>query len=255
MKRTGHIALITPFLKSVQSQNISAVNEALNEIYLENEDFESLRSSIKEYDSFESIQLASGLENHELLECRRIAALLYRKNKKFQKSIDISKKDDLHKDAMETVAESKDPVLAEDLLRHIMHMQDKELFAAMLYTCYELVKPDVALEVAWRCNLQEFVMPYFIQFVKDLSSRVENVQKSTEDIKKKEESKAEEEMNRPLDMEMNFMFPGLGMGMGMGGPAAIMPAPGSMPGMGMGMGGFMSAPNQGMGMMRPPGMF
>ena len=43
MKRTGYIALITPFLKSVQSQNISAVNEALNEIYLENEDYESLR--------------------------------------------------------------------------------------------------------------------------------------------------------------------------------------------------------------------
>ena len=243
MKRTGQIALITPFLKSVQSQNISAVNEALNEIYLENEDFESLRSSIKEYDSFESIALASGLETHELLECRRIAALLYRKNKKFQKSIEISKKDDLHKDAMETVAESKDPALAEDLLRHIMHMQDKELFAAMLYTCYELVKPDVALEVAWRCNLQEYVMPYFIQFVKDLSSRVENVQKSTDDIKKKEETKAEEEMNRPLDLEMNFMFPGLGMGMS--GPAAIMPAPGSMPG--MGMGGFMQAPQPGMG--------
>ena len=55
MKRTGHIALITPFLKSVQSQNISAVNEALNEIYLENEDFESLRASIKEFDSFESM--------------------------------------------------------------------------------------------------------------------------------------------------------------------------------------------------------
>ena len=38
------------------------------------------------------------------------------------------------------------------------------------------------------------------------------------------------------------MFPGMGMGMGMQGPAAIMPAPGSMPGMGMGMaGGFMTA--------------
>jgi clathrin heavy chain len=83
MKRTGHIALIAPFLKSVQSQNISAVNEALNEIYLENEDFESLRNSIKEYDSFESISLASELETHQLLECRRIAALLYRKNKKY----------------------------------------------------------------------------------------------------------------------------------------------------------------------------
>ena len=83
MKRTGHIALITPFLKSVQSQNISAVNEALNQIYLENEDYESLRASIKEYDSFESLKLAQDLERHELLECRRIAALLYRKNKKF----------------------------------------------------------------------------------------------------------------------------------------------------------------------------
>jgi clathrin heavy chain len=59
------------------------VNEALNEIYLENEDYESLRASIKEYDSFESLKLASDLESHDLLECRRIAALLYRKNKKF----------------------------------------------------------------------------------------------------------------------------------------------------------------------------
>ncbi len=99
------------------------------------------------------MNLASELETHQLLECRRIAALLYRKGKKYQKSIDLSVKDDLHKDAMETVAESKDPQLAENLLRHIMNMQDKELFAAMLYTCYELVKPDVALEVAWRCNL------------------------------------------------------------------------------------------------------
>jgi len=88
-----------------------------------------------------------------LLECRRISSLLYRKGKKFQKSIEISKKDDLHKDAMETVAESKDPQLAEDLLRHIMNMKDKELLASMLYTCYELVKPDVVLEVAWRQGL------------------------------------------------------------------------------------------------------
>jgi clathrin heavy chain len=153
MRNTGHIHLIAPFLKSVQSQNIGAVNKALNEIYIENEDFESLRASIKEYDSFESLELAVGLESHDLLECRRIAALLYRKDKKFQKSLDISKKDQLYKDMMETVAESHDPVLAEDLMRHIMHMEDKELFASMLYTCYDLIKPDVALEMAWRCDL------------------------------------------------------------------------------------------------------
>lgn len=76
---------------------------------------------------------------------------------------------------METVAESKDPALAEDLMRYIMEMEDKELFAAMLYTCYELIQPDVALEIAWRSDPMEFVMPYFIQFVKDLSTRVETV--------------------------------------------------------------------------------
>jgi len=96
LRKTGHIALITSFLESVQSQNISAVNEALNEIYLDNQDFEKLRQSIKEYDSFESVDLAGGLENHELLECRRIAALLYRKNKKYNKSIELSKRDDLY---------------------------------------------------------------------------------------------------------------------------------------------------------------
>ena len=240
MKRTGHISLITPFLKSVQNQNISAVNEALNEIYLENEDYESLRASIKEYDSFESLKLASDLESHELLECRRIAALLYRKNKKFQQSIQLSKKDDLYKDAMETVAESRDQALAEDLLRHIMNMDDKELFAAMLYTCYELIKPDVALEVAWRCGLYEFVMPYFIQFVRDLSLRVDTVQKKTDDIKKKEEKEADEQSNQPLsNYDVDFMFPGM-MG-GMNQMMAIMPPPGSMPNMpmgGMGYGGY-----------------
>lgn len=213
MKKTGYIALIEPFLRSVQGQNIAAVNEALNEIYLEKSDYESLRASIKDFDSFESIQLASDLETHELLDCRRISALLYRKNKRYQKSLEISKKDELYKDAMETVAESRDPALAEDLMRFIMEMEDKELFAAMLYTCYELITPDVALEVAWRSDLMEFVMPYFIQCVKDLSSRVETVQKSTDDIKKKEEKQQQEKLDQPLDMNVEMMFPGGPMGM------------------------------------------
>lgn len=83
MKKTGNIALIEPFLKSAQQQNIAAVNEALNEIYLEKQDYEALRLSIKDFDSFESVQLASELETHDLLECRRISALLFRKNKRY----------------------------------------------------------------------------------------------------------------------------------------------------------------------------
>ena len=73
--------------------------------------------------------------------------------------------------------------------------------------------------------------------MRDMSTKVEGVQKNAEAMQKKEEAKAEEAANRPLDMgmEMGMMFPGMNMNQG---PAAIMPAPGSMPNMGgmMGMG-------------------
>ena len=51
---------------------------------------------------------------------------------------------------------------------------------------------------------------YFIQFVKDLSSKVETVQKSTDDIKKKEEKQAQEKLDQPLDMNVEMLFPGAG---------------------------------------------
>lgn len=213
-----------------------------------------MRQSIKDFDSFESITLAAELEHHDLLDCRRISALLYRKNKRYEKSIEVSERDQLFKDAMETVSESKDPALAERLMRTIVDMKDKELFAAMLYTCYELIKPDVVMELGWRMNMMEFVMPYFIQFMSDMSKRVETVQKSTDDIKKKEEKHQKEKLDQPLEMGMGMqaemMFGA------MGGPqvAAIMPAPGGMMGGGMNMGGVPpmggGAPPMGSGM--PP---
>lgn len=247
MKRTGYIALIEPFLQQVQYMNVSAVNEALNEIYLEKQDYESLRHSIKDYDSFESSQLAQSLEHHELLDCRRISALLYRRNKRYQKSIEISQKDKMFKDAMETVAESKDATLAENLLRNIIEMDDKELFAAMLYSCYSLIKPDVVMELAWRKDMFEFIMPYMIQTMKDMSVKVDSVQKSTDDIKKKEEKNQKAKQEEQLDIGVH-MFPDPTMGMGGPGPLAITQGPGI--GMGGGMGGPM---NMGFGMGGPMG--
>jgi hypothetical protein len=42
----------------VQSSNVFAVNEALNEIYVEEEDYDRLRKSIDLYDNFNQIGLA-----------------------------------------------------------------------------------------------------------------------------------------------------------------------------------------------------
>jgi len=61
------------------------------------------------------------------------------------------------------------------------------MVTACLYTCYELIKPDVALELSWRFGLLEFSMPYFIQIIKELTTKVDHVQKKHDDREKKEE--------------------------------------------------------------------
>jgi clathrin heavy chain len=45
-------------LKQIQNVNNKEVNEALNQIYLDSEDFESLRESVTNYESFDQLQLA-----------------------------------------------------------------------------------------------------------------------------------------------------------------------------------------------------
>lgn len=46
------------YLESVQSSNLHAVNEALNELYIEEEDYERLRESIDTYENFDQVTMA-----------------------------------------------------------------------------------------------------------------------------------------------------------------------------------------------------
>jgi len=200
MRRLGAVALITPFLKSVQVSNNKEVNEALNEIYLESEDYESLRQSITQYDSFDAAALAKATENHEFLEFRRIAAFLYRRSGRYEQSINLSKNDEMYRDAIETAQESGKPEFIEELLKYFVQRGQKEFFTVTLYTCYESLRPDIVLEYAWRYNLYEFTMPYMIQLVKDLNFRVDTVHKINEEREKREVKQAEQQMNRPLDV-------------------------------------------------------
>jgi clathrin heavy chain len=66
------------------------------------------------------------------------------------------------------------------LLKFFVENGQKEFFTVTLYTCYELLKPDIVLEYAWRFGLYDFTMPYIIQLVKELNSTVGNVQQKIE---------------------------------------------------------------------------
>lgn len=177
LKRGGYLSLAIDYLKLVQPANLAVVNEALNEIYLEAEDFDALRQSFTSYDNCDQISFAQRLEKHELLEMRRLAALLFSRNKRFKQSIELSKGDKHFADAIMAARESGSAEVAESLLKYFVDSGNKESFSACIYGCYDLLKPDVVTELAWRNGLMDCCMPYLIQTLRDYSGRIENLEK------------------------------------------------------------------------------
>ncbi|XP_021913696.1 clathrin heavy chain isoform X2 [Zootermopsis nevadensis] len=168
--KVNHLQLVKPYLRSVQSLNNKAINEALNNLLIEEEDYQGLRTSIDAFDNFDNIALAQKLEKHELIEFRRIAAYLYKGNNRWKQSVELCKKDRLFKDAMEYAAESKNAEVAEELLAWFLEKGSHDCFAACLFQCYDLLHPDVILELAWRHNIMDFAMPYLIQVTREYIS-------------------------------------------------------------------------------------
>uniref|UniRef100_A0A667XLR9 Clathrin, heavy chain b (Hc) n=1 Tax=Myripristis murdjan TaxID=586833 RepID=A0A667XLR9_9TELE len=188
--KVKQLSLVKPYLRSVQNHNNKSVNEALNNLFITEEDYAALRTSIDAYDNFDNISLAQGLEKHELIEFRRIAAYLFKGNNRWKQSVELCKKDKLYKDAMQYASESKDTELAEELLAWFLEEDKKECFAACLFTCYDLLRPDVVLETAWRHNIMDFSMPYFIQVMREYLTKVDKLEAS-ESLRKQEEQATE----------------------------------------------------------------
>lgn len=118
-QKSDNLPLIKPFLLNVQSQNKRTVNDAINDLLIEEEDYKTLRDSVENYDNYDAVDLAARLEKHDLVFFRQIAANIYRKNKRWEKSINLSKQDKLWKDAIETAAISGKPEVVEELVRYV----------------------------------------------------------------------------------------------------------------------------------------
>lgn len=144
----------------------------------------------------------------------------------------LSKQDRLYKDAMETAAESRDTSVAEELLQYFVESGHKECFAACLYICYDLVRPDVVMELAWRHQLSDFAMPYMVQFTREYVGKVDKLERAHEERVAKESKEQQQSNETPI----------LGPG-GLGNNRMITAGPGMIPAqqtgmsMGMGMGG------------------
>jgi clathrin heavy chain len=236
MKKAGQLPLVKPYMVAVQSANNAAVNEALNGLYIEDEDYERLRESIDMYDNFDQITMAQRIEKHELLEMRRVAAYIYKRAGRWKQSVALSKKDNLYKDAMETCSQSGDRDLAEELLTFFVDKGKKECFAACLYTCYDLIRADVAVELAWMHGIMDFAVPYLMQFLREYTTKVDELIKDKIEATEEKRSKESEEKDVVAQQNMYAQLLPLALPAppvaGMGGP---MPGMAGMPSMGAGM--------------------
>jgi clathrin heavy chain len=214
-QRSDNLPLIKPFLLNVQHLNKRIVNDAINDLLIEEEDYKTLRDSVGNHDNYDAVDLASRLEKHDLVFFRQIAANIYRKNKRWEKSINLSKQDKLWKDAIETAAISGKEDVVEELLRYVsatslsiyvthtnmaqfVDIGNRECYVGMLYACYDLIRPDLVLEMSWRSGLQDFTMPYMINLLCQTTKEIATLKADNEARKAREKEQEHVEDNTPI---------------------------------------------------------
>ncbi|RQM07300.1 hypothetical protein DH86_00000996 [Scytalidium sp. 3C] len=197
-EKSDNIPLIKPFLLNVQSQNKKIVNNAINDLLIEEEDYKTLRDSVENYDNYDPVELAQRLERHDLVFFRQIASNIYRKNKRWEKAIELSKQDKLFKDAIETAAMSGKPEVVEELIRYFVDIGSRECYVGMLYACYDLIPIHVVMELSWRHGLTDFTMPFMINYLAQQSATIEVLKKDNEERKAREKSNETEDNNGPI---------------------------------------------------------
>jgi len=68
----------------------------------------------------------------------------------------------------------------------------------MLYACYDLIRPDVVVEVSWRSGLQDFTMPYMINFLAQQAATIDMLKKDNEERKAREASQQKKDDDTPI---------------------------------------------------------
>jgi len=85
----------------------------------------------------------------------------------------------MYRDAIQVAADSKKQEVCEDLLKFFTEIGQAECFGAALYTCYDSIRPDVVLELAWRNKILDFAFPFFIQVMREYITKVDRLEEQT----------------------------------------------------------------------------
>ncbi len=99
---------------------------------------------------------------------------------------------------MVTASVSGSTDIAEELLSYFVDIGNKECFAALLYICFDLLRSDVVEELSWQHALNDFYMPYKIQYQRTLVDKLAALEKEVRERSKKEQQKEQQEADAPI---------------------------------------------------------
>lgn len=68
----------------------------------------------------------------------------------------------------------------------------------MLYACYDLIRLNTVMELSWRHGLNDFSMPFMINYMSQQTSTIEGLQKDNEERKAREAKDRKEEDSTPI---------------------------------------------------------
>ncbi|KAK1935936.1 clathrin heavy chain [Babesia divergens] len=164
LKNADCLGFAREFLEEVADKTTTVVNDALFEIYIEEEEYELLERSLGKLTGFDQAALCALLEGHRLQEMRIIAATLYTRARQFAKAAQIHRRNGDYMEAMEAVNLSRSEPMALDMLREFAERKLREEFLACLVVNFTLLDPADVMEMAWLHRLElDMLMPFIIQ--------------------------------------------------------------------------------------------
>ncbi|CAF5132189.1 unnamed protein product, partial [Rotaria magnacalcarata] len=136
---------------------------------------------------------------------------LYKGNNRWKQAVELCKKDRLYKDSMTYASESRQCEIAEELISWFLDEKLFECFGACLFQCYDLLRPDVILELAWRHNIMDFAMPYMIQIMREYITKVDKLEQSDHVRTENETANDQKPIDFTVQGPLMITAPGMGV--------------------------------------------
>jgi len=97
--------------------------------------------------------------------------------------------------------------VTEDLLSHFVDIGNKECFPALLYVCFDLLRPDVVEELSLQHGHNNFYMPYHIQVSWATREHLAALEKEVKERSKEESAREQQEAEPPIiDLATHLMI-------------------------------------------------